>query len=68
MARTPLSPKELINTRGGPHTFARKVRRKPGAVRMWVARNVLPRSAWPEIIEAFPDLTIDDLKRIEAAA
>lgn len=39
---------------------------RPGAVRMWKQRNTLPRTNWPEIIAAFPDLTLDELRGIEA--
>lgn len=31
-------------------------------VRMWKKRNVIPRSAWAELIEAYPDITLDLLK------
>jgi len=31
-------------------------------VRMWKSRNTIPRSAWAELIDAFPDVTLDGLK------
>jgi hypothetical protein len=31
-------------------------------VRMWKSRNTIPRSAWAELIDAYPDVTLDALK------
>lgn len=31
-------------------------------VRMWKSRNTIPRSAWAELIDAYPDVTLDLLK------
>lgn len=31
-------------------------------VRMWKKRNTIPRSAWAELIDAYPDVTLDSLK------
>lgn len=62
------SPAELfIEERGGAHQLARALDVKPVNVRMWKMRKSIPRSAWPEIIAAYPDLTLDDLRRTEAA-
>lgn len=36
-------------------------------VRMWKSRNKIPRTAWPDLIEAFPDLTLERLREAEAA-
>jgi hypothetical protein len=58
---------EFIDRRGGPAVVARATGHKPGAVALWRHRNRLPRSAWPEILDAFPDVGLEDLKRIEAA-
>lgn len=66
MTRSPLSPAEFIDTRGGPHKVAKVLNLSPGSVRMWKQRNTLPRSCWPEIVTAFPDLTLDELRAIEA--
>lgn len=62
------SPSDLIDELGGPHRVARKLGIEPGTVRMWKVRNCIPRKAWPEILEAFPDTTLRDLKQTEAAA
>jgi len=61
------SPAQIIDEKGGPAAFASKVGKRPGAVRAWKHRNTLPREAWPEIIQAFPDLTLERLIAVEAA-
>ena len=60
------SAAQVIDAKGGPAAFAAKVNRRPGAVRAWKHRNYFPREAWPEIINAFPDLGLDSLIEIEA--
>ena len=64
MNSTPVS--KIIDAKGGPTAFAAKVKRRPGAVRAWKHRNYFPRDAWPEIIKAFPDLSLERLLKIEA--
>ena len=59
---------EFIDEKGGPAAVARATGYKPGAVALWRHRNKLPRSAWPEIMEAFPGTTLATLKAIEAVA
>lgn len=61
------SPAQFIDDHGGPHAFARKLGIEPGTVRMWKVRQSIPRTAWPEIIDAIPGLTLDDLRQVEAA-
>lgn len=63
-----ITPAQLIEDKGGPAAFARAIGRDPTAVRMMKHRQSLPRAIWPEIIEAFPDITLDDLKAIEQAS
>jgi hypothetical protein len=58
---------QIIDDKGGPTAVAAKVGRSPGAVRVWKHRDAFPREAWPEIIEAFPDITLDRLREIEKA-
>lgn len=41
---------------------------EPNTVRVWKARNRIPRKAWPELIAAFPDVTMDVLLGTERAA
>lgn len=63
------SPAELfIEERGGAHQLARALDVKPVNVRMWKMRKSIPRSAWPEIIDAFPGVTMDELRAIETAS
>lgn len=51
----------------GATKMARKLDMKPARVRTWKLRNKIPRTAWPEVVEAFPDLTLEKLKASEAA-
>lgn len=62
-----MTPAEFIDENGGPTVIARRTGRRPGAVALWRHRNKIPRSAWPELLDAFPQLTMDDLRCIEAA-
>lgn len=60
------SPADFIRTElGGASNVAKLVGKKPNAVRMWVHRGVVPRSVWPELLDAFPDLTLERLKAVE---
>lgn len=62
-------PRAFIDDRlGGTDTVSEKIQRTPSAVRMWVHRRTVPRSIWPELLEAYPDLTIDELKAVNTAA
>lgn len=58
---------QIIEEKGGSAAFAKACGVEPSAVRMMKHRNKLPRSAWPEIMTAFPDLTLEVLKATEAA-
>jgi hypothetical protein len=59
---------DLIDAKGGPAAFAKAIGSDPGAVRMMKHRNKLPRTVWPEIVEAYQDISLSDLKAIEAQA
>lgn len=59
------SAAEIIKDKGVA-AFAEATGRDPNVIRQWKHRNHLPRSAWPEIIANFPDLTLDALVAIEA--
>ncbi len=62
------SPADFIRTDlGGAQAVAEKLGMKPSSVRMWVHRNRLPRSVWPEILDAYKHLRIKDLKAVESA-
>lgn len=58
---------EIIDAKGGPAAIERATGHKAGAVSVWRHRNRIPRSAWPEIMTAFPDITLDVLKATEAS-
>lgn len=65
MAQTAI---QFIDTNGGPAAVARATGYAAGAVSLWRHRNKLPRTAWPEILEAYPTVSLADLKAIEAGA
>lgn len=61
------TPSSTIDEKGGPAVFAAAVGKRPGAVRAWKHRNQFPRDAWPEIMRAFPDISLDRLMAMESA-
>lgn len=63
---TNTSPKEFIDAHKGAHAMARTMGMDPRTVRMWKVRNRIPRKAWPEIIDHYPDVTLDQLRAVEA--
>ena len=64
----PQTASEIIETKGGPAAFAAALGIDAERVRAMKHRNKLPRSVWPEIQTAFPDLTLKVLRASEAAA
>lgn len=40
----------------------------PNTIYMWTFRNLIPRKYWPELIEAYPEITLTHLKRWETQA
>lgn len=58
---------KFIHDKGGPQAMAEVIGRTAGAVRMMKHRKRIPREVWPELVEAYPDVTLDTLKQIEAA-
>jgi len=60
------SAASIIEQNGGPSAFAEKVGKRPGAVRVWKHRNQFPREVWPEILTAFPDISLEKLMDMEA--
>lgn len=61
------SPAELITDKG-VSPIAEATKAQPVTVRMWRYRNQIPRSVWPELVRAFPDLTLEKLVKLEANA
>ena len=57
---------DLIKDLGGSSVVAAKTAYSPEAVRQWVYRDKLPRGAWPDLLDAFPRLSLALLKKLEA--
>lgn len=55
----------LIDELGGPAAVSSKTGHKAGTVRKWKCVNVLPRSAWPDLQKAFPQISLDRLLEVE---
>jgi hypothetical protein len=62
------TPADIIEAKGGPAAFAAAIGAEPTAVRMMKHRNKLPRKVWPEILTAYPDITMATLQAAEKAA
>lgn len=60
----PQTPAEII---GEPSAFAERANISPGLARSWKCRNKFPRDAWPELMKAIPELTLDRLMALEKA-
>lgn len=50
----------------GVQAVASATGRSAGAIRVWKHRNRFPREAWLELSQAFPELTLGELKRLAA--
>lgn len=59
------SPAELVKEKGA-NNIASALGMKPGTIRMWRKRDRIPRTVWPDLTEAFPDLDTPTLRAIEA--
>jgi hypothetical protein len=57
----------IIEDKNGPAAFARALGCNANKVRVWKCRNTIPRTAWPDVVRAFPDLTLDVLLGTERA-
>jgi hypothetical protein len=58
----------IVEKLGGTEAAAARLKKSEGAVRMWAHRKRLPRQNWPEILEAYHNVTLGDLKALEEAA
>ena len=58
----------LIENCGGDEAFASAIDARIGTVRVWKTRARIPRTAWPEIMRAYPAVTLDLLMATETAA
>ena len=62
------NPVQAFIEEKGVSVLADATRRAPGAIRLWKHRKRIPRDAWPDLIEAFPDeITLETLRALEAA-
>jgi len=52
----------------GDHVIADALGVEIGRVRVWKHRNRIPREVWPELVQAFPDVTLEKLMELERAA
>lgn len=59
---------QFIDDQGGPAVIARATGYGAGAVALWRHRNKLPRTAWPELLKAFPEVDLEELLAIELAS
>jgi hypothetical protein len=58
----------FIEARGGDAAVAGKLGLKPASVRMWKHRGRLPKDKYLQFLDAFPGTTVEDLRKLEAAA
>lgn len=56
----------LIEELGGAKAVSTKTGHKAGTVRKWKCVNALPRSAWPDLQKAFPQISLDRLLDVES--
>lgn len=57
---------KFIDELGGTPAVAEKTGHRAGTIYKWRCVNVLPRSAWPEVLKAFPEVSVDALLALEA--
>jgi hypothetical protein len=57
--------RDIIQEAGGARAIAEKLKMRPETVQMWRHRRRIPRTAWPELIEGFPQITLEALKAAE---
>lgn len=57
---------QIIDDLGGPAAVSQVLPITDGAVRLWRHRKRIPRTAWPDLIQNFPDkVSLDDLRAAE---
>lgn len=61
------SAKDFIEAKGAL-VVANATGRDIGAVRVWKTRNRFPRAAWLELAQAFPELDLETLRKLDAEA
>jgi hypothetical protein len=60
-----MNARELIKSLGGTTKVARKLGEKVQTVHMWGKRQCIPRRVWPEMLDAYPQVTMDTLRLTE---
>lgn len=69
MEKPPKKPvAQLVSDLGGAQVVAEALKTKERTVHMWIHRKGIPRARWPEVIDAFPQMTLDRLREVERAA
>lgn len=63
-----MNASQIIEAKGGPKAVAEAVCVSPGAVRLWKHRNKIPRTIWPDLLRAYPDMSVEALVQSEVAA
>lgn len=58
--------KALIDSLGGDDAFAAALAVPVGTVRVWKTRGRLPRTVWPEVMQAWPHVGLPKLIEIES--
>jgi hypothetical protein len=61
------SAKDFIKAKGVP-AVAQATNRSAGAVLVWKTRNRFPRAAWLELAQAFPELDLETLRKLDSEA
>ncbi len=62
-----MQPKDWIKQKG-PKALGIVLGERYATIRGWSSRNVIPRDKWPEILQAYPEMGLNDLLSMEAAA
>lgn len=57
---------KFIEAKGGTHVIGAALSLRPVSIRAWRKRGI-PRERWPDLVAAFPDVSFEDLQKIEAA-
>lgn len=58
---------EFIKSKG-TRAFAEKIGAEYATVRMWISRNHISRSRWPDLLHLYPELGLSDLLAMEHAS
>ena len=56
---------QFVSDHGGPTAIARAAGFTVGSVSQWKQKGRIPRTAWPELITVFSDVTLGQMLEIE---